>query len=334
MRHVLLASLAGLMGLGCGSKAPETGTDAGADLREVPGDTGRTDVHLSDVGGDMSDATMTPVPTQAPRRWPEEPRLTHDVDRDLAAALEAEKLAGACAAYASGQTDEETKLRCGKWMFFYETFGTVGVPKPILEFNQRWFGDSYFGVGFANFGMIADPASETGMPLGLAPTTGKAGTVETLAFTCASCHFGKMPDGHYAVGYGNMSLDYGRFIATLGAPLQMAFNENNPEIHPAVRAELLAPVQQAKEDSAFVPDAAATGLSLLGAGSGTGIDVEMQGRECVRFEGVGDDVSSGGRRWNLSTFERLDPNRSSTTSWRASGRRSSTSGRRGVAPAK
>ena len=38
------------------------------------------------------------------------------------------------------------------------------------------------------------------MPVGLAPTTGKLGSVETRAFTCASCHFGKMPDGRYAVG--------------------------------------------------------------------------------------------------------------------------------------
>ena len=37
------------------------------------------------------------------------------------------------------------------------------------------------------------------------------------AFTCAACHFGRLPDGRYAVGYGNMAFDYGLMIAGLTA---------------------------------------------------------------------------------------------------------------------
>ena len=57
-----------------------------------------------------------------------------NVSADLDAVLEKGALAGACAAYASGQTDRKTRLLCGKYTFFYEGFGTAGVPTVLVQF--------------------------------------------------------------------------------------------------------------------------------------------------------------------------------------------------------
>jgi len=184
---------------------------------------------------------------QAPTRWTDEPRLTHDVDRDIDALLELDRIEGACDRYDAGETDQETKLLCGKWMFFYETFGTVGIPTALLEFGQTHYQD-YYGPGFSNFDFVPDPASERGMPLGLAESTATiegAVEVRTRAFTCASCHFGQMPDGRYAVGYGNLQLEYGRFIAGLGAPLTLSIEAESEAVDPRIRDELLPFIEQA-----------------------------------------------------------------------------------------
>ena len=232
-----------------------------------------------DAGMTVPDASVADVDAGTPpTRFPVDPMpLTHDVDRSLAAVLESSNLAGACAAVRAGATDRTTRLRCGKWMFFYETFGTVGVPSPLLDFNQKFYAP-YFGRGFERMGFVADPASDAGMPLGLAPTTGKVGTVATRAFTCASCHFGRMSDGRYAVGHGNLSLDYGRFIATIGAPLSLGFNANDAKVHPDTRTELGPYVTQAKMQSNYSVEAGLVGLQLLGAGSGGQLTVDEQGR--------------------------------------------------------
>jgi hypothetical protein len=148
----------------------------------------------------------------------------------------------------------------------------------LLDFLQKHYADSYYGKGFSKFGLIPDPASTKGMPLGLAPTTGKVGTVSTLAFTCASCHFGKLPDGRYAVGYGNLQFDYGRLIASLGAPLMLSLNANDMNVHAQLRQELTMPVAQAKMKAGYQIDMGATGLQLLGAGSGAQLNAMEQGR--------------------------------------------------------
>ena len=220
----------------------------------------------------------TTVPqVEAPRRWPVADSVTHDVDTSLAAVLENDRLQGACDRYNSGQTDEETMLLCGKWMFFYETFGTVGIPKKLLEFGQDWYED-YYGPGYEDFGFIADPNSPEGFPIGLAETTGMSGSLETRAFTCASCHFGQMPDGRYAVGYGNMDLQYGKYIAGIGAPLTLSISENSQDVHPDLRDELLPYVRAAKAQPGYNIALAGTGIELLGAESTPQITVEEQAR--------------------------------------------------------
>jgi len=133
---------------------------------------------------------------------------------DLDALLEHGALTGACDRYRAGATDRKTMLLCGKWMYFYETFGTVGMPSALVKFMAKNF-PAELGLGFANLGMVPDPSSADAMPLGFAPTTPFAGNVEAVAFTCAGCHFGRLPDGRYAVGAPNHAFDYGRFILTL-----------------------------------------------------------------------------------------------------------------------
>lgn len=133
---------------------------------------------------------------------------------DLDALLEHGALVGACDRYRGGQTDRKTMLQCGKWMYFYETFGTFGVPTVLVKFMATNFPDE-LGVGFSKLGMVPDPTSADHLPLGLAPTAKINGTVDAVAFTCASCHFGKLPDGRFAVGAPNHHYDYGRHILML-----------------------------------------------------------------------------------------------------------------------
>jgi len=275
--------LAGVLILsGCGASelprldagAPDAGVDAGA----------RADAGVPDAGtlpdaGTVPDGGAAVDAGQAPRRWPPATTsFTHDVDVDLAAVLETQALKGACQAVDAGATDDATVLRCGKWMFFYETFGTVGVPAGLLEFAQKHYATTFYGAGFSQLGFIADPADTKGMPIGLAPTTGKLGSITTRAFTCAACHFGQLADGRFAVGYGNGKLDYGTFLASLGAPLSLSFNENDPKVAPELRMRLASAVAAAKLKSGYTAEAGLLGLSLLGAGSTGSTTVEEQER--------------------------------------------------------
>jgi hypothetical protein len=278
-----------LMVVGCGSYQPGSpesdgglqsdGVGGGAASGGGSGLDATGGGSTSQTGGSGGPRSVDAGLVLAPSRWPASAsRITHDVDRDLAKVLETSSLSGACAAVRAGATDAATRVRCGKWMFFYETFGTVGVPAPLLDFLQKHYGDSYYGRGFERLGFVADPASRTGMPLGLAPTTGKVGTVETKAFTCASCHFGKMRDGRYAVGYANELLDYGRFISSLGAPLNLSINENDPNVPEQFRTQLGPLVAAKKTDPFYLADLAITGLTLTGAGDAGMISLEEQER--------------------------------------------------------
>ena len=180
--------------------------DAGADARSAPDAVAPSD------GGPTADATTTPGDPFAPQ--PDESEGLTNVSADVDALLEHGALAGACDKYKAGQTDRKTMLTCGKWMYFYETFGTAGMPAAILKFLAKNFPDE-LGLGFSKLGMVPDPTSADSLPLGLAPTTPMNGTIDALAFTCASCHMGKLPDGRYAVGAPNHSYDYGRHILSI-----------------------------------------------------------------------------------------------------------------------
>jgi hypothetical protein len=155
-----------------------------------------------------------------------------NVSADLNAILENGALASACPKYEAGQTDLQTTLLCGKWMFFYDPLGTSGVPAPLMQFMATNF-PGQLGLAFSKLGLVPDPTSTTNMPLGIAPTAPLDANVDAVAFTCASCHFAKLPDGRYSVGAPNHGYDYATHILaislapTIGAGLSQA-SANDP----------------------------------------------------------------------------------------------------------
>ena len=138
--------------------------------------------------------------------------------------------------------DEASRLKCGKYMFFYETFDTTGPPKSMMHFMLRNFGD-YFGPGFENYGMYEDPnpvatippspfnpaIGTRQLPVGIVASSGDFGTsVPVYSFSCAACHFKKMDDGNFAVGIGNTNFEYARMLSLQGQlPYVFLFQDDN-----------------------------------------------------------------------------------------------------------
>ena len=133
-----------------------------------------------------------------------------NVSLDLERVLEGGALEGACGAWEADPEDRRKELMCGKYMFFYEDYEGVGLPAVLSDYLASEY-PHVLGEAYSELGMIPDPFSEEGRPIGLAPgkLAGTRGDIETLAFTCASCHFGQLPDGRYAVGMPNLAYDYG-----------------------------------------------------------------------------------------------------------------------------
>ncbi len=176
--------------------------------------SGRPDLGFAD-GGALDAETSADVPPVTDPFAPQgdlSEGLTN-VSADLSALLENGSLSGACAAWEADPNNRRKLLLCGKYMFFYEAFGTVGVPAVIVDFLGQEVTD-IVGPGWSNYGMILDPNSAEGRPLGLAPGA-PLGQSASLAFTCASCHFGRLPDGRYAVGAPNHDYDYGGQILSM-----------------------------------------------------------------------------------------------------------------------
>lgn len=152
-------------------------------------------------------ASMSPLPPDPLLPPAGEASTLTDVSSDLEALLEHGMLDGACARMKPD--DRASRLLCGKSMFFYESFDTMGAPAGIVQFLLDNFAEET-GPGFEKFGMIADPYSKKHLPLGLTPTVKLGGVADALAFTCASCHLGRLPDGRYSVGAPNLDYAYGR----------------------------------------------------------------------------------------------------------------------------
>jgi len=149
-----------------------------------------------------------------------------DVSASLDAVLEHGLLRGACQAYeaalAAGTATRRAKLLCGKEMYFYEGFGTIGVPQALVDVLIGHFPE--VGPGFAGIGLIEDPTSPARHPLGLGPGRDLVPGVPSLSFTCASCHFSVLPDGRYAVGAPNHDFDYGKMnVAVATFPVVAVF---------------------------------------------------------------------------------------------------------------
>jgi mono/diheme cytochrome c family protein len=146
-----------------------------------------------------------------------------NVSHDLEAVLEYGTLPGACERWEADKTDDRKRLACGKFLFFYGHYDTLGAPAPFVDYLLKWF-PQHSGPGFSALGMIPDPYSDRGYPIGMTPTAPIMGLVPALAYSCASCHFGRLKDGRYAVGYGSHEFDYGRQIIQLTVFPVLALN--------------------------------------------------------------------------------------------------------------
>lgn len=188
--------------------------DAGAP--EADGGESEADGGAPEADGGVDagalDAGAPVVDPFAPQ--PDESEGLTNVSGDLEALLEQGTLPDACADYEADPTDRRKMLLCGKYMFFYEDFGTSGVPALLVDFMTEHFPNDV-GPGFEKMGMVADPYSMDRRPLGLAPGA-PANGVDSLVWTCAACHFGRLPDGRYAVGAPNLEYDYSAQVLSIG----------------------------------------------------------------------------------------------------------------------
>lgn len=236
--------------------------------------TGILALFLSGCGSDDTPLPLDPLPMDP---LPMDPRpadplrpsvgnasgLT-DVSSDLEALLERGQLPGACAKMQPG--DRASRLLCGKAMFFYESFGTSGVPSSLTHFLLDNFA-AEVGPGFEKFGMVADPSSPKHLPLGMAPTAKLGGKVDSLAFTCASCHFGRLPDGRYAVGAPNHRYEYGKHILAL-AVFPMVALSGPKDREASVLAALKPLLDHYQADASLKGKLLLALLPLLGSGMG------------------------------------------------------------------
>ena len=202
-----------------------------------------------------------------------------NVSADLDLLLEQGALVGACSRYFAGEAEgRRARLLCGKEMFFYESFDTLGAPAALVDHLVQSFPDQ-IGAGFERYGMVRDPGSPLGLPLGLADTVplDEGGEVAAYAFTCASCHFGRLPDGRYAVGAPNHAYDYGRQILAIAVYPSLALGLSAPEDHAPEVVAAVQPLLDHHAEDAAVQSAlveAVTALAPLGSAPALGRDVE------------------------------------------------------------
>ncbi len=191
-----------------------------------------------------------------------------DVSPDLNVVLESGAMQGACDRYRAGATDRHTMLLCGKWMFFYEGFGTGGVPAAMMTGLMKYFPDQV-GPGFSKMGMIEDPTSADHLPIGYGATIPYAGTspsaakIPALAFTCASCHFGRLPDGRYAVGAPNHDYEYGKQNLAFMVLTPLLLGADPTQHDPAAVAAVKPMLDHANANPSAVRDAYIASLSDL-----------------------------------------------------------------------
>ena len=134
-------------------------------------------------------------------------------------------------------------------MFFYEGFGTLGIPEVLLD----GLGESLSSVGtaYSNLGLVPDPYGPPGRAIGFGPGA-PLGDIDTLAMTCGSCHFGRLPDGRYAVGAPNHDYEYGAHMLTLTlAPAAIAPGFDASVHHPEA-LEKIAPLLDELDQSPLV----------------------------------------------------------------------------------
>lgn len=220
---------------------------------------------------------------------PDESEGLTNISADLPALLENGALEGACAAYEADPADRRKMLLCGKQMFFYESFGTVGVPELFIRFLAENFPE--VGSGWSNYGMVRDPNATVDRPLGFGDAP-PLGNVATLAFTCASCHFGQLSDGRYAVGAPNHRYEYGKQIATVMiTPALMSPNADPSTHHPDAVAVVQPLLDRLENDRGLRIRFLLELLPLLGAGNtATPLTREQEGYYARWLSGTQDFI--------------------------------------------
>ncbi len=256
---------------------PDAAEDAAEDVAEPPMDVQEMDDVEEEEDAQEPDVPDPPPPGEDPfAPQPDTSQGLTNVSASLGALLENGALATACDLYRINPDDERQKLLCGKEMFFYEAFGTVGIPAPIFDFMGNRMPD--FAPGFEGLGMVQDPNSFQGRPLGVADGR-PLGLVPTVAFTCASCHFGQLPDGRYAVGAANHQYEYGlQNLAVLMLPTSVTPGWD-PAAHHSLAIERLDPmITRLQEDDALRGELFLNLLPLIGEINNVpSIDVEIEG---------------------------------------------------------
>lgn len=196
---------------------------------------------------------------------PDESEGLTNLSSDLPSLLENGALEGACPAYEADPADRRKMLLCGKQMFFYESFGTAGVPELFIRFLGENFPE--VGSGWSNYGMVRDPNAMVDRPLGFGDAP-PLGNVATLAFTCASCHFSQLSDGRYAIGAPNHRYEYGKQIITvMTTPALMTPNADPTTHHPDAVAIVQPLLDRMENDRGLRLRFLLELLPLLGAGS-------------------------------------------------------------------
>ncbi|MBM4390715.1 MAG: hypothetical protein FJ090_06300 [Deltaproteobacteria bacterium] len=222
--------------------SPDSGEPTSGDTDAEDSDTAPVDTATADDSGDTATSDSGGGEAADPfAPQPDDDEGLTNVAEDLKDVLEHGDMERACEAYEADPADRRKKLLCGKSMYFNESFGTIGIPAPLFDFVNENFPDQT-GKAFSQYGLVPDPYSDEGRPIGFAAGAElpDAPGVETLALTCAACHFGRLPDGRYAVGAANHDYDYGTHMLSLVLVPQVAnplFDES------AHSAEALAKVQ-------------------------------------------------------------------------------------------
>ncbi len=273
MRRLSLSSLLVLWLAGACSSGPVA--QPGADAAVAPSTSDAAAADAADASTTADDAGLATADAAALDATSRDPfALQPDTSEgltntsfDLRALLENGQLSGACAAWEADPTNRRKKLLCGKYMYFYETFQTTGVPAVFFDMLIANF-PAEVGPGFSQMGMVADPYSAKNLPLGLAPAapTGNMGQVPTYAYTCASCHFARLPDGRYAVGAANHDYDYGRqILSILLLPSALSRNFDPSAHHPDAIAKVQPMLDKLATDSRLRIRLGLELLPLLGA---------------------------------------------------------------------
>lgn len=224
LKNTLLLSFILSLASACASGTP--GADTGAS-------GSGTAIGDGDVGGGSTGSTGGGSTDVLPDPFAEAPDQTENltnISAYLEDVLENGALDNACEVWQRDPDNRRKMLLCGKAMFFYEGFDGIGVPEVVFDFFPEKMPE-IVGVAWSEYGLIPDPFSEKNRPLGF-PKGADFGGQPTVTYGCASCHFGQMPDGRYAVGYPNLQYEYGTHALALFIPPQKAnpmFSEDGYE---------------------------------------------------------------------------------------------------------